>query len=377
MKVFFWVQHLLGVGHLRRTASLARAAAEAGMEVTVASGGMPSPGLDTGRARLAQLPPVRATDRYFKRLVDERDRPIDDAWRARRRQALLDSYLEARPDAVVTELFPFGRRQLRFELEPLLERARRDGCATVASVRDILVEPDKPERIAEMLERVERLFDLVLVHGDPDLVPFDATFPRLAEIADRLRYTGYAVDPPVRDAGAGDGAGEVIVSAGGGAVGEPLLRAALAARPLSAARDRPWRFLVGAGLPEAVFADLARDPPAGVTVERARPDFRALLARAHLSVSQGGYNTVLEVLTAGLRAVVAPYAGGHESEQTLRARLLAERGALQVVAETELAPATLAAAIDRALAGPPLSAAGIDLGGVARTVAALRGLHAG
>ena len=374
MKVFFWVQHLLGIGHLRRTLSLARATAAAGIETVVASGGLPVPGADPGGARLLQLPPVRAADRYFKQLVDERDRPIDEAWRDRRRAALLEAYEEARPDALVTELFPFGRRQLRFELEPLLARARTDGCKVVSSVRDILVEPDKPERIGEMIERVGRWYDLVLVHGDPEFVPFDVTFPGLGEIAPLVRYTGYAVDRPEAPPSSSDGQGEVLVSAGGGAVGEPLLRAALAARALSAARFRRWRLLVGEGLPDAVFSDLAQAAPDGVVVERARPDFQALLARAHLSVSQGGYNTVMEVLAAGLRAVVAPYAGGHESEQTLRAHALARRGALQVVAEHELSPQSLAAAIDRALAGPPLSAAGIDMGGVPATVRLLQGL---
>ncbi|MCY3670235.1 MAG: glycosyltransferase, partial [Alphaproteobacteria bacterium] len=125
---------------------------------------------------------------------------------------------------------------------------------------------------------------------------------------------------------------------------------------------------------ENTASELARAASSGVIVERARPDFQALLGRAHLSVSQGGYNTVMEVLAAGLRAVVAPYAGGHESEQTLRAGALAERGALQVVAEDELSPERLAAAIDRALAGPPLSAAGIDLGGIPATIALLQDL---
>ena len=373
MKVFFWVQHLLGIGHLRRTLSLARATAAAGIETTVASGGMPVPGAHPGGARLAQLPPVRAVDRYFRKLVDERGRPIDDAWRERRRAALFKAYEAARPDAVVTELFPFGRRQLRFELEPLLARAKADSRTVIASVRDILVEPDKAERVGEMVERTKRWFDLVLVHGDPEFVPLDATFPGLGEIAPLVRYTGYAVEAPGAPS-AGDGEGEVLVSAGGGAVGEPLLRAALAARPLSAARDRRWRFLVGEGLPEAVFSGLARAAPPGVVVERARPDFPELLGRARLSVSQGGYNTVMEVLAAGLRAVVAPYAGGHESEQTLRAGALAERGALQVVGEDDLTPESLAAGIDRALAGPPLSAAGIDLRGIPTTVRLLQGL---
>jgi len=69
-------------------------------------------------------------------------------------------------------------------------------------------------------------------------------------------------------------------------------------------------------------------------------------------VSQGGYNTVMEILDCGARAVVVPFAGGNESEQTLRAHLLAERGRIEVVEESTLAPATLAAAVDRAVRGP-------------------------
>jgi len=379
-RILFWVQHLLGIGHLARTATLARAMTAAGMDVVVASGGEPAPVIDVGDARLVQLPSARAVDLYFKVLHDADDRPIDDAWRARRRDATLALYRDVRPDAVVTELFPFGRRQFRFEMEPLLAEARADGAAVVASIRDILVAPPKPERLAEMLERTKRWYDLVLVHGDPDLVPLDATFPHVDDIRDRIRYTGYVVDSRARCRSSGeatDGADEVIVSAGGGAVAEPLLRAAMAARPLTRAADARWRFLVGHNLGQDVFDDLTRAAGEGVVVERARKDFPMLLQRCRLSISQGGYNTVLETLASGARAVIAPYAGGLETEQTLRATALQARGALEVVDEASLAPGTLAAAIDRALLNPPSSAAGVRIDGAAESAAiiaaALRG----
>ena len=372
-RVLLWVQHLLGIGHLTRTATLARAMAAAGMDVLVASGGEPSPVIDVGGARMAQLPSARAVDIYFKVLHDGDDQPIDDAWRARRLAAMQEIYRAFRPDVLTTELFPFGRRQFRFELEPLLAEAKRDGVAIAASVRDILVAPPKPERLTEMLERARTWYDAVLVHGDPSLVPFERTFPHMAEIGDRVRYTGYVVDRregPASD----DGAGEILVSAGGGAVAEPLLRAALAGRPLTSAANDPWRFLVGHSLPEAVFEDLRTSAEAGVIVERARSDFPTLLRRCRLSVSQGGYNTVLETLAAGARAVIAPYAGGLETEQTLRAEALQARGALEVISEDELRPDLLAAAIERALANPPSSAAGVMMDGAGETVRVVRAL---
>jgi len=385
--VLFHVQHLLGIGHLTRAATLARGLAAEGVEVTVASGGEPVAGVDFGRARLVQLPPARVADRRFKVLLDADGQPVGDAWKAGRRARLLTLYEEVGPDVVLTELFPFGRRQLRFELLPLLDRAATDRARTgrprvACSVRDILVQSPKPERTGEMLELVRRYYDLVLVHGDPHFVSLDATFPHAREIADRIAYTGYVVartegppDGPERSRGE-DGR-EVIVSAGGGAVGGRLLEAALAARPRTPLADAGWRLLAGANLPEPDFRSLAARAPKGVTVERFRPDFRSLLGRARLSISQGGYNTLMEVLDAGLRAVVVPYAGGLESEQTLRANLLAARGLIETVAEEDLDAESLAAAVRRALGKPPPAGlAGLDTAGASATAKALRRLLA-
>ena len=366
-KALLWVQHLLGIGHIKRTASLSRAMTAAGMDVVIASGGLPVENLRMGSARLHQLPGVRAVDLYFKDLRDENDKPIDDDWRARRKAATMALLEQEAPDIVITELFPFGRRQFLFELEALLTEARAGGALTVCSVRDILVAPPKPERLLEMLERAERLFDRILVHGDPDLVPFEETFPHTERLKDKLAYTGYVVEEaaPAKDQ---DGLGEVIVSAGGGAVSEPLLRAAIAAHPLCDAGSKlPWRLLCGAGLGADLMAELRAQAGNGLIVETARPDFPGLLRRARLSVSQAGYNTVMDVLAAGIPGVVVPYAGGLESEQTLRARRLEERGVLQVVDEDKLTPTALAAAIDKALATSPEALAGLSIAGGAET----------
>lgn len=363
-KIFFWVQHLLGIGHLKRTATLARAFRRAGMDVTVVSGGHDVPGLDLGGATLVQLPPVRAADKYFKILIDDTGTEIDDAFRERRRDLLLDAYESVSPDAVITELFPFGRRQLRLELTALLDAAKASyrPPLIVSSVRDILVEPPKPERVAEMLARIETYYDRVMIHGDPTLIPFDETFAHADRIAGQVAYTGYVVDTPQKTA-RGAGTGEVIVSAGGGAVSEELFRAAMEARPHTRLADRTWRILAGHGLPGDIFDALAAAAPEGVVVERARPDFPTLMANCELSISQGGYNTVMEIMTAGARGVIVPYAGGLETEQTLRARLLENRSGIRTIPEASLDAVALARAVDAALDAPRPDASGLDTGG--------------
>lgn len=373
--VLLYVQHLLGIGHLRRAAAIARALADRGLRVVFVTGGLPATDLDIGSANLVQLPPLKSRDEAFSALVDEADRPVDEAWKERRAARLLEAFHDSRPHLLLTEMFPFGRRQMRFELLPLLaavaERSPRP--AVVCSVRDILNEPQKPEKTAWILETLNRHFDRVLVHGDPAVIPLEATFPEVARIVPEVSYTGYVVTaaPEKSDGTRRDGAGEVLVSAGGGRVAGPLIEAALAARPLGPLAAAPWRILVGQHYPEAAFRDLARRAPDGVIVERSRPDFQALLARCRLSISQAGYNTVMEVLRAGRPAVVVPFAGVAETEQTRRAELLQERGALALVSEAELTGARLDQAVRRALA-PGGARPAIRMDGAETTAAILQ-----
>jgi len=359
VRVFFYVQHLLGIGHLKRAATLANALRAAGFEVTLASGGMPVEGI-----AVLQLPPAR-TDSSFKDLLDESGRPVDAAWKARRRDALLQAFENASPELLLIELFPFGRRQMRFELLPLLEHARTSPQRPliVSSVRD-LIQPN-PAREAEALERFERYFDRLLVHADPSVARLDLTFSKANALAGKLHYTGYVVEQSAARGNAGEG--EVLVSAGGGAVGRRLLETAIQARPLTSLRDRTWRMLAGLS-----FESFKRLGGENLVVERARNDFTLRLTNCVLSVSQAGYNTVLETLQARARAVLVPFAGGAESEQTLRARLLADRGLVHVVEEGDLTAATLAAAVDRAAAGARPATGTIDLGGARRSAELLR-----
>jgi predicted glycosyltransferase len=223
-----------------------------------------------------------------------------------------------------------------------------------------------------MLETFERYFDRLLVHGDPAFLPFERTFGHAARLGDRLCYTGYVVEP-APPAASDTGSGEVIVSAGGGAVGARLLETAIMCRSRTTLAGRGWRVLAGVNAEGRVFEKLralaARSAEGGIVVERSREDFRTLLRNSSLSVSQLGYNTLMEILEAGVRAVAVPFAGGAETEQRLRGRLLAARGRIELLEEDELTPEKLAAAVDRAAAAP-VPAPGpsmLDLGGAARS----------
>jgi predicted glycosyltransferase len=375
-RVFILVTHLLGQGHLSRAAAIGRALARADNAVTLVSGGRASPTVDADGLDLVQLPAVHCRGTDFRTLWSDDGAPATPDLMSQRRERILRAFATARPDVVITELFPFGRRQLADEFEALLRAASRavPRPAVLASVRDVLAPPSKPERAGEALARLGAYYDGVLVHGDPAIVPLEASWPVDAALARRLTYTGYVADHPMAlpaaMAGGGEGAGEILVSGGGSEAGLPLMLAARGAAALMP-DGPPWRLLVGHGVTEQEFAALAEGSPRHVAVERARRDFPALLRRAAVSVSQAGYNTMLDLAAAGVPAVVVPFERGRETEQAERALRFAQHGLCAVVREADLSPGSLADAVEAALAAPPTGPVRLRIDGAAGTVRAV------
>ena len=367
--IFLYVQNLLGIGHLRRAAAISRALTEIGLEVNFVSGGIPIPNLNVGRAKFHQLPPVRSLDRNFKVLVDETGREIDDSWRQNRCSKLLNLFEETKPSMILTELFPFGRRQFRFELMPLLDRAQEAKWKPqiVASMRDILVTKSRHDRNMEISRTLTAYYDKVLVHGDKQIITLEETFPLSQEITHLVEYTGYVLNPSISDSKETVGSGEVVVSFGGGAVGSDTLTKLFKIRREKLMDDTRWRFIVGPHMPEEILHEVKRSPIENTIIERMRPDLPSLINRARLSISQAGYNTVAEVLSSNTPAILVPFEGGDETEQRIRADLLAKRGAVEVVYEDKLDSQTLTKAITRALKDQTKTALKIDLKGAERT----------
>ena len=350
-RIFYYVQHLLGIGHLARASHVAQAMVRQGMQVTMVTGGAPVAGFPGPGVTQVALPEIRAGDAGFAGLTDAAGTPIDDAFKARRRDLLLAALHSARPDVVMIEAFPFGRRQVRFELIPLLQdiHSRLPRPRVICSVRDILQERAKPGRDAETVALAHQYFDHILVHGDPGFVRLGDTFPLARDLAAMTLYGGIVaapLPPPASERF------DIVVSAGGGAVGAALLTAATGAIPRLPAH-LTWLLIGGVNMPPADFAALQTALPRNATLTRFRTDFGGLLRNATLSVSQAGYNTVCDALQAGCRTLLVPFATGGETEQTLRATRLHALGLAHVLREPDLFPDTMARAITTALAAPP------------------------
>ncbi len=363
-RVLFYVQHLLGIGHVMRACRIAAALRDTFDVLLVVGGDLP-PGIAPEGVGLFELPAVRAGTQGFGTLVHPDGRLFDDGDKAIRRDLLLRCFDDHSPAVLLIEAFPFGRRQMRFELLPLVERAAAAPHRPLiaCSVRDIL-QDTRPDRQDETAELVRRYFDLVLVHGDQRLIRLEDSYPAARHFEDRIAYTGMVGPEPLRPCSRSEEPFDVVVSVGGGAVGSRLVATALAARPLTTLARARWLVLTGPNADGTAAAGRASDPD--VVVKSFVPDLPSRLARARVSVSQAGYNTVADLVTAGCRAVLVPYARGGETEQAQRASLFAARGWAVSLDEDTVDAATLAAAIDRALA-LPFSIPTVALDGAATT----------
>jgi predicted glycosyltransferase len=194
-------------------------------------------------------------------------------------------------------------------------------------------------------------------------------------MGDRVHYCGYVCNMNevqdshvVREQRAIHEERVVTVMAGGGADSVRLMRASLEAIQLLSSRHSLATLMVtGPFFPPSEWNTLARRAEGlGVRLERTVGDSLECISAADVVVGMAGYNTLSEIQRFGKRAVIVPRPGP-SAEQTMRSRLFAERGLIDVVEQDQLTPQTLAEALERALDGDAMGPARIpvELDGVA------------
>jgi predicted glycosyltransferase len=347
--LLFYCQHSLGMGHLVRSLALAASLSER-FRVVLLNGGKLPAGLAVPRGvEVVNLPPLGLDSEG--RLVSRDGRRTAERAKELRRALIIETYRSLRPRVILVELFPFGRKKFADELLPLIEEARGEGARrplVCCSLRDILVgkRAEQRKHDARAVETANRYFDAVLVHSDPAFARLEESLGSFDQLTVPVHYTGFVL--PAHEPTTGDTTKvgrQILVSARGGLVGETLFRAAVAAYPLLGdAEGVTMKIVTGPFLPEGAWQSLRRSArrQRGLSVRRFVPDLCAEMRGSAASVSQCGYNTALDILRAGVPALVVPFADGGEDEQMKRARRLERLGALRVVEQDALDPSRFA-----------------------------------
>ncbi len=354
MRLVVFCNEMMGLGHLRRALVVGSALVSSHQDSTAlvitgshALGAMQVPaGVDVMKL------PTAAVD-------------AQSAWRAStvrppaalaitttdiqdlRAQLSLAAVRSLRPDVVLVDYRPFGRDG---DLLPTLEWLRAEkACKTALGLWEVSDGHDQSQWTPERIAAVRRLYDLVVIYGEPS--PDDERVRLLRGAGVPVETTGVIGAPP-GSVGADDlGVGYLLVAAGGGADGYPLLDMALAAireRPLPV----PAVLVAGPLMPGEQFAELARAAKGlDARLYRVRTDMAAVIAGARAIVSMAGYNSVAEVLGSGKPALLVPRTFPRD-EQLRRARRWAAAGKLDLLEPDGLTPRRLREALARLLEQP-------------------------
>ncbi|MEZ5419015.1 MAG: hypothetical protein R2708_16990 [Vicinamibacterales bacterium] len=135
--LFFYCQHSVGMGHLVRSSALAERLAEAFDVVFLNGGAVPAGLFFPARVRRVDLPPIAMREDNAIVAIDPGLTAAEAL--AVRRDRMLALLAAERPDVLLVELYPFGRRKFEPEPLPLLEAATpaepngRSSCAACAT----------------------------------------------------------------------------------------------------------------------------------------------------------------------------------------------------------------------------------------------------
>lgn len=370
--VLFYVQHLWGVGHVYRATRIARGMVRSGFDVHLVWGGTEIPGFDFSGMEVHRLKPVKTSDASFSQLLHADSSIFSDDDKQERRDHLLRLYDEINPDILMTEAFPFGRRQMRFELLPLLEKAKTASKVPmiVSSIRDIMQEDRKQKRVQESNALVEQYFDFIFVHGDQNLISIEETLQGHETFKDKTRYTGLVAPEEKNFKISDEFKCDVLITVGGGAFGQRLTRTALSAMSHSKVFPTDWIVSAGTEVSEEDFNLLQEECPSGMKIIRYIPNLAEVMKQVKISVSHAGYNTVADVLRSGCASVLYPYTGGRETEQLRRAEIMDRQKIAIMLDPNNLTPESLGNAVDKAAALEKQSN-NLDLEGANRTASIL------
>ena len=377
MKIIYYCQHVLGMGHYFRSLEICKAFS--GHDIILVSGGMPMDAPVPEHVREVALPDLHM-DPNFSRFETTAGASGDiDNVRHLRQRMLQGLVMSECPDVFMVELFPFGRKAFGFELMPVLTAVHESShrvTRVVCSLRDILVEKKDVQAYEDrVVTLLNRWFDALLIHSDPRLVRLDETFSRIADIRIPVIYTGFVTPHPQpedrsairRRLGIGDADTLIVASAGGGRVGFALLDAVSRAVQALADETVHLQVLTGPFMEETEVQTLQKMASGRIWISRFIPDFPAWLSAADLSVSMAGYNTCMNIMAAGVRSLVWPFS--QNREQRLRAEKIAAKGGMRILEDIDLKPERLAGLITQSLSDAARRECGVNLNGAVYTAA--------
>jgi predicted glycosyltransferase len=310
-RVLFYVHDGRGLGHLRRVATVASYMQQRCSTLVVCGHREGALVLDED-CEFVHIPTLERTDSNhlgYNRQAFPGKSP-DLALRVRK--AVIQTTVNAfQPDAIVVDYLPFGSYN---EMLDVLRSAR---CRRYLILRGIV--DDKPSARRKIFldaDSIAEVYERVFVACDPCIIDLAAEYELAPSLSNKLLYTGYVSVPDrVREApryraqrGISAGVKWVVCSAGGGRKSDVFFEACAAL-----ARGMPdVRFDIVTGPRFETGDSFISSNAENLTVWKERKDLPYWHAACDLVITHGGYNTVIEAISAGTPTLVFPFDGNVE-----------------------------------------------------------------
>lgn len=312
-RVLLYSHDTFGLGHLRRSRTIASAmaAADPDLSALITTGSPIAGRFDfPDRVDHVRLPGVvKLPDGAYA--SHNLGVNIDDT--VKLRASLLLAAEEAfDPDLIIVDKEAWGFRN---ELSTTLETAKRRGTRIVLGLRDVLDDPEVLRKEWDRkgaVEAIERYYDEIWVYGVPEVCNPLEGIPLSDRMQSKITYTGYlrrdAPDWPLIGVPMPEDP-YVLVTTGGGGDGADLIDWALRAYEEDANIPLHGVLVYGPfidALRRAEFDRRAAALEGRVTAFSFDPRLERLVADATGVIAMGGYNTFCEILSLDKPAVIAP-----------------------------------------------------------------------
>jgi len=378
MRVSYYCQHVLGIGHLRRSLEICKSLASR-HETTLILGGPPA-SIDLTDLNILKLPGLQMNTEFNNLTPCDGSLSLEKT-KEIRQKLLYNHFTSFSPNCFITELYPFGRKAFRFELDPILKNIQNKSlpdCKCVCSVRDILVEKqqgsDKFEQ--RVVETLNDYYTAVLIHADPEIVKLDETFCSLPKVKVPIHYTGFVSEKPEltgnnhirRQLGITKQQKLIVASIGGGSVGSDLLFSVLVAfkRVLEKEPHAHLQIFTGPYCEAKIYESIRTFSQHNITIDRFTDSFPDWLTTADLSISMAGYNTCMNLIQTGVPALVLPFM--QNREQALRADKLGKKAPIAILTDDDLSEGKLSEKMNEQLKLKTVAST-IDLAGADTSLA--------
>jgi predicted glycosyltransferase len=266
---------------------------------------------------------------------------------------ILTTALNFKPDLILVDKKPYGLKdELKETLFSLKENLPQ--CKWVLLLRDILDHPDRtiPEwRSQGNYQAIQHFYDQVLVVGSPEVFDICVEYQFPPAIATKVKFCGYIRRPAglqskgnlLQRHGIQEGDRRVLVTAGGGEDGYPLLHNYLRGLALLPPDYSVKSFVVsGPEMPieqrETLF-QIAELLP-NVQMLEFTDDLMSYMEAVDVVVAMGGYNTFCEILSAQKPSIIVPRVKPSQ-EQLIRTNKMSKLGVLTQLLPEELTPESL------------------------------------